>query len=1110
MKKLQKLVSVFLTFAMLLILAGQGSVLAAGQTAKSSVTKKSGGLYACNITFDGEKDGFFYDRNIVWDSPEVMDFRDNKVFFHKDNQAGVASIRPVGEKPFGLRADFALAGAAEGDASGVALGYGLSHAFVNVQDSSGVWFLLQNGVVQVKVSAGAFTEVPWEGSLSQETRFSLEVNGTQAKLYTVNGTQQTLVCALSGEENEVTVSGPAGETVKVLENTALPETGFVKAASYFCNSSLDNFGYDFVADEYLSLPEEGTQAQSSPAGMLEAFGVSRDGETVVDFTEGKNLTRAEAAFLTCGLIGAAREGAAGQFTDVGEASPYAGAIYALVSQNVVSGLGGGLFGPDEEILYRDLLAMLVNAFGYNQIAQVRGGYPNGYVFTARYVGISKGVALSGTDPVDAAAAVQLFVNALHADFYEPCEVTSDLLNYRCTGTVLEVLHDAKKMTGQVLEAGSCSLTTDFICSENQVNLDGRVLRAPEGTGYQSYVGMEVTAYFNAKDGESLIYLYDNQQNRTLTLDAADVLSATLDKITYEQDGQEKTVRISGAKVMVNQSRMAFPTEAALLPEAGSLTLVDSGNTGKYNVVKVLSYKTVIVGAVDTIGQVVSDKYTQEAYSFDAEGGKSVSITNAQGTQTDFGAINGGMVLLYGADESGRNVLCRISDQKVSGRVEKVRTAHVTVGGKEYRLAKSFVKAQEQNQPWAIKPAVGESYALCLSALGEVACMEKAGVSNGTVYGILTRSGSDEKVLSENKVYVELFDQFSQLKTYALAEKIKFNGVKNTPAADVLPQLAPYVNLVLKTKMAGDIITELETPVMRDNLDYSKLGEEFNMVDITKTLGTVRYKPTSLSLNFRFGLSGETQVFNMTYKADGTLDEKRTTVTKTSSMNLEQQFENSLVAYGINREGIISVLTKGPADKSQLDPTLIMVTGTSDGLNNNGEPVKCVDGIAKGKKVSYFIPEGDAETESLCQAGSIILVLINAEGEIEIRDSDNGRGKLVFDKEKIVNGPFDYYGAKNSNGDIMHSWVVKGKVFNYKGDVLMVTTAKTMEQMTPSNTYYIKMTGPMNTYQYEPEKENPFTPSSIKSIRASSQTELDGSTIMVYIDFYNVSDIFLLD
>lgn len=88
--------------------------------------------------------------------------------------------------------------------------------------------------------------------------------------------------------------------------------------------------------------------------------------------------------------------------------------------------------------------MLVNAFGYNQIAQVRGGYPNGYVFTARYVGISKGIALSGTDPVDAAAAVQLFVNALHADFYEPCEVTGDLLNYRCTGTVMEVLHDAKK------------------------------------------------------------------------------------------------------------------------------------------------------------------------------------------------------------------------------------------------------------------------------------------------------------------------------------------------------------------------------------------------------------------------------------------------------------------------------------------------------------------------------------------------------------------------------------------------------------------------------------------------------------------------------------------
>lgn len=71
------------------------------------------------------------------------------------------------------------------------------------------------------------------------------------------------------------------------------------------------------------------------------------------------------------------------FTDVNAENPYSGAIRALNEQGILSGVGEGKFAPDEPITYNQVIAVYVKILGYDMVAKDWGGYPTGYIRTAK-------------------------------------------------------------------------------------------------------------------------------------------------------------------------------------------------------------------------------------------------------------------------------------------------------------------------------------------------------------------------------------------------------------------------------------------------------------------------------------------------------------------------------------------------------------------------------------------------------------------------------------------------------------------------------------------------------------------------------------------------------
>lgn len=84
--------------------------------------------------------------------------------------------------------------------------------------------------------------------------------------------------------------------------------------------------------------------------------------------------------------------------------------------------------------------------------------------------------------------------------------------------------------------------------------------------------------------------------------------------------------------------------------------------------------------------------------------------------------------------------------------------------------------------------VGQSYTLYLSPFGEIAFLEKGTTSTGSIYGILMRAGSEDKVLETEIVFLEVFNHLGEKKIYQLAEKVKLNGKTGVKAKMFCPRL----------------------------------------------------------------------------------------------------------------------------------------------------------------------------------------------------------------------------------------------------------------------------------------------------------------------------------
>lgn len=140
------------------------------------------------------------------------------------------------------------------------------------------------------------------------------------------------------------------------------------------------------------------------------------------FGADKAITRAEAVAIVNRIqnLAGAAAGAQGAslYTDVAANHWALGDINLATQMGTVSGDGNGLFRPEDQVSYQEMVKMLVVALGYQPAANDKGGWPTGYLVTASQYGVLDDTVNGGATPANRGVVAQLTFNALTAPMME--------------------------------------------------------------------------------------------------------------------------------------------------------------------------------------------------------------------------------------------------------------------------------------------------------------------------------------------------------------------------------------------------------------------------------------------------------------------------------------------------------------------------------------------------------------------------------------------------------------------------------------------------------------------------------------------------------------------
>lgn len=162
--------------------------------------------------------------------------------------------------------------------------------------------------------------------------------------------------------------------------------------------------------------------QLSALGMIEGFD---DGTFKAD----EKVTRAQMAKLVVGaknLLAAAESNTTQKFDDVKADHWAVGYVAEGVAQGIINGTSDTTFDPEATVTFAQATKMLVNACGYDEYAQIAGGWPNGYLTWGSELGINKGVTgVSNDTELTRGQVAQMIANAIKAPILKVAKYTVD-------------------------------------------------------------------------------------------------------------------------------------------------------------------------------------------------------------------------------------------------------------------------------------------------------------------------------------------------------------------------------------------------------------------------------------------------------------------------------------------------------------------------------------------------------------------------------------------------------------------------------------------------------------------------------------------------------------
>lgn len=645
------------------------------------------------------------------------------------------------------------------------------------------------------------------------------------------------------------------------------------------------------------------------------------------------------------------------YDDYGYTEEYSEEAVSFAEQQRI--IHSGQNNLTKPLYYDEAMTMLVRALGYGIHAESAGGFPYGYNAIAQKLGLNDGVIAKSGERLREYDAITLLYNAINCNYVEIISITTDGIVYgnESDKTFLHEMRKIYKIEGIVDGSNGVSIISGLDLADGKVMIDGYIYDT--NIECEEYIGMYTEGYVKETSGDDEIIFLLPVNNREMELDSDDIVNVSADCTLIEyidSNGDIRKTNVSEiATVIYNGQILDDYSKYTLMPEDGSIKLVDNRDGNAFDIVFVTEYKTVIVNAISRINKTVTNLYTYDKdninISFENNGEDIIKVYDESGVETEFNNLSVGDVLHIAESETPdkRIVKAYISKKKISEVVAGIKTSDATyirLGNKEYTLSETYNKAIAAKDPMAESIKNGTTYTFYIDSKGKIVYLTE---DRGQVkYGLALGKASDG--FFNTNCSIKIISSDGQTKILKLAEYIEFNGAGRTLAENIIDDIPTakngYVSLVAYSLNRSGEIISLRLPDKYDGNNYN----EFN----TSGLNNMYFRAENNSFDAEIFMGNNPVIWFADVDSQGNLTSNEEDYLVKNS-GIYDDWAYKFYAYNLDEYGysdMFVVLRTAATVLSEMEfAEMFVLDKVSDVINSDGETIKMLTG-AMGKYESY--------------------------------------------------------------------------------------------------------------------------------------------------------------
>lgn len=505
------------------------------------------------------------------------------------------------------------------------------------------------------------------------------------------------------------------------------------------------------------------------------------------------------------------------FTDVGKrhwALSYVNTGYAA---GYFSGYGDGTFAPDVNISFSEVVKTLVTILGYNDLAEVKGGYPAGYIMVANENKLLNGLSLEAEEYITRGDVAIFIYNCLDCPKFMQTIFGKDNIEYAKDPdhTILTDEMDLSRYEGVVISNRHAGLYGTSPIDEDKIVIDGTKI-ATGTSDIASYLGYNLVVY--AKEDEKTkvetVVFYEISEDNSLTTIAADDIdsSTNMNYISWWiGDKQESRAFSAGIQLIENGKNNPYFSSSDLKPKSGTVTLLSNDGDRNADIVIIRSYTHYVVERTDPNNLVIYDKYGKEPLELEPDD-KTVDYTILRkGSAIKFKNITKGSILSVVKSDDGEYMEIYVGTDVIRGSVTSVTENNIYTIGEDQ---KQYKRSSDIPDSEIIK--LGDVGLFYLDIEGRIIYADVSTEAHGN-YAYLLNAGIEQGL--EDNLSLKILNVKGEVEILSVSDNVTLDGAKKS-FGEIMTAFGGQGSVVkqpIKYAQNEDgIITKLEFPELTDS------------------------------------------------------------------------------------------------------------------------------------------------------------------------------------------------------------------------------------------------------------------------------------------------------